>query len=92
MSQLSFHVYKVSTPSGGCLEAVVVDKKDLEYLGSEREAVAHAAWRKLFETRTATGQRVEGNTAGILKGVCDKIGVDKAKRLFTNVITFEKVS
>jgi hypothetical protein len=72
--------------TGGSMD-VHVDPRDIKDWG-EREAVAHAAWRELFR-EPRFGEK-KNSSRIMLKKICDSMGVETAKKRFTEVITFEK--
>ena len=74
-------LFSVSAASGGSL-VVIVETKDITLYG-ERVAVAHKAWRDLFNNERS-------GTYRMLKKLCDTLGTDKAKAQFTSNIQYEE--
>jgi hypothetical protein len=86
-----YSVYEITTAVGGNIR-VVVETRDIELFG-ERQAVAHAAWRKLFDNeRDEWGNltKRQSPTQRMLKKLCADLGVDAVKRRFTENIEFTK--
>lgn len=82
-------------PAGGSVE-FPVDTRDFDVFGaqgqSEREIVAHACWRYLFnvpEKNRLTGDR--NRVSVVLRNLCDTLGVEKVKAKFTETIQFERM-
>lgn len=85
--------YKITAAAGGSME-FWVDERDFtsDSQASEREVVAHAAWRWMFNQPSVnhlTGER--NNIAKVLRNLCDTVGVDLVKKKFTNSIVFERI-
>jgi hypothetical protein len=85
--------YHVSSPAGGSIH-VYVDDRDIKDCG-ERDAVAHAAWRKLFDSnKDAMGREMRGkdrnNAPTMLTKLIDKLGVDRVKKHFTLAIEYHR--
>lgn len=87
--------YLVTTAGGGSIEVTLL-KRHLEEDGDERASVAHAAWRKLFDSdKDAFGNRRTGadrnNAPAMLKKLCDTMGAKKAHDMFTAKIQYERI-
>lgn len=87
--------YLVTTAGGGSIEVSLL-KRHLDEDKDERASVAHAAWRKLFDSdKDAFGNRRTGadrnNAPVMLKKLCDKMGSKKAHEMFTAAIQYERV-
>jgi hypothetical protein len=65
---------------GGVMR-VSVDTWDIRDNG-EHNAVVHEAWRKVYDTNGARE---------MLKDICDRFGVDAAKKVFSQNIKYERV-
>lgn len=85
--------FRITTAAGGSLEIFMLNRylEEEKARGCEREHIAHVAWCEILKERGSMGSQIAGNQRTILKRVIDKIGVDKAKALFTANIQYEVI-